>query len=412
MKESDLKIITNDNNYFHIQVYIPIGSIHEKKGQYGISHFLEHLKFNRSKKYENDKFKKILGNYKYNAFTTLDHTSYYITSIDKNYKKIIDIMNEIVFNTSFTNNEINKERKIVLAEKVHRQQDKFIMNDRSIYHPKNPYNRPVIGKVSNINKLTNKDFKKYNEQYINKYFVFVSCSKNIESKVKNICLKKFPMPIKKDIIPLPNINLYNYELTVRNIIDNKQIIFFTFKTFASNNPDSNYIDILDHIIIKSRLSKLVSLLREKHGFIYTLESSNFNFINNGFYTIQIIINKNLNVKKVIKLIFNEFNKLKNDNLTDKELEKYKNNYIKMLQLKLKDYKFYLNFFGEKLFHNQDFEIEKYFTMINDLTSNKMNDIFNKILNYYQMNVVLYGNFDNINKTNNKIYNLITKYRND
>ena len=72
MKESDLKIITNKNNYFHIQVYVPIGSIHEKKDQYGISHFLEHLKFNRSKKYENDKFTKILEEYSYNAYTTLD----------------------------------------------------------------------------------------------------------------------------------------------------------------------------------------------------------------------------------------------------------------------------------------------------------------------------------------------------
>ena len=42
--------------------------------------------------------------------------------------------------------EIEKERKIVLAEKVYSQQDKFILNDVSIYHEKNPYNRAVIGR--------------------------------------------------------------------------------------------------------------------------------------------------------------------------------------------------------------------------------------------------------------------------
>ena len=245
MKESDLKIITNNNNIFHIQIYVPIGSIHEKKGEYGISHFLEHLKFNRSKKYNTEKFRKILSNYSYNAFTTLDHTSYFITSTDENYDKLIDIMNEIVFNTTFSNNEIETERKIVLAEKIFTQQSKFFLNDISIYHEKNPYNRAVIGTVGDLNKISNKHFKKYNEKYLNDFFVFVSCSKKNENKVKKLCLKKFPNPIKKDIKPLQNTELYNYELTIRNIMDDKQILILSFKTFASNNPDNYYMDILE-----------------------------------------------------------------------------------------------------------------------------------------------------------------------
>ena len=412
MKESDLRIITNNNNFFHVQIYVPIGSIHEEKGQYGISHFLEHLKFNRSKKYNTDKFRKILGNYSYNASTTLDSTNYFITSIDKNYEKIIDIMNEVVFNTTFSDNEIEKERKIVLAEKLYTQQDKFILNDVSIYHKKNPYSRAVIGKVSDLKKLNNKHFKKYNEQYLNKYFVFVSCSKKIKNKVKNLCFKKFPNPIKKDIKPLPNIELYNYELTIRNIIDDKQILILSFKTFASNNPDTYYTDILDHIISKGKLSKLVGLLREKKGLIYKVDSSNHNFIKNGFYTIKIILNKNENAKKVIQLILNEFNKLKKDKLTEKELDNYKKTYLHQLDLKLKDYKFYLNFFGQNLFYNPDFQINKYLDNIKNLTSNKILDIFNKVLNYFQMNIILYGNFNNINATNDSIYKLIKKYRNE
>ena len=410
MKEDDLKIITNDNNYFHIQVYVPIGSIHEEKGQYGISHFLEHLKFNRSKKYENNKFTKILAEYSYNAYTTLDHTSYHITSIDKNYEKIIEIMNEIVFNTKFSDNDIQKERKIVLAEKVYSQQDKFFINDISIYHQKNPYNRAVIGKVNDIKKLTNRDFKKYNDQYINEFFVFVTCSSKNKNKVRKLCLKKFPNPIKKDIKPLPNINLFNYELTVRNVVDDKQILILSFKTFPSNNDDINYLDIFDHILCKGKLSKLVSLLREKKGATYRVEGSNQNFINNGYYTIKIILRKTENIKNIIDLMLNEFNKLKEKKLEDKELDKYKNNYINMLQLKLKDYKFYSKYFGKRLFYNKDFEMKNYIDTIKNLKSDKMLDIFNKILNYYQMNIVIYGNFDNINSTNNNIYKLIQKYR--
>jgi zinc protease len=53
MKIEDLKFINNKDNIISIQVYIPLGSIHEKKGQSGISHFLEHMKFKRTNKYTN-----------------------------------------------------------------------------------------------------------------------------------------------------------------------------------------------------------------------------------------------------------------------------------------------------------------------------------------------------------------------
>jgi len=410
MKENDLKIITNNDNIFHIEIYVPVGSIHEEKGQYGISHFLEHLKFNKSKKFDKTEFINKLTKYTYNATTTLDHTKYFITSTNKNYKDIIDIINQIVFNTSFSSNEIEKERKIVLAEKIYTQQEKFLMEDISIYDKKNPYSRAVIGTTSDINNLKNKDFKKYNEKYLDNYFVFVSCSKNIQKKVKDLCLKKFPNSKNQDIKPLPNIDLFKYELILRNAIDDKQLLIINFKTFSFDDKNYDYLNLVDTIISKGRLSKLVSLLREKKGFVYRVESSNHNFKDNGFYIIKIILNKNENIKNVIKIIFDEFKKIKDNELTKKELENYKKKYIDNFNLKLKDYKYFLDFYSNNLFYKSDFKMENYIKKIKGVEPNIINNIINEVLNFYQMNIVIYGNFKNINKTNESIYKIIEKYR--
>ena len=410
MKENDLKIITNNDNIFHIEIYVPVGSIHEEKGQYGISHFLEHLKFNKSKKFDKTEFINKLTKYTYNATTTLDHTKYFITSTNKNYKDIIDIINQIVFNTSFSSNEIEKERKIVLAEKIYTQQEKFLMEDISIYDKKNPYSRAVIGTTTDINNLKNKDFKKYNEKYLDNYFVFVSCSKNIQKKVKDLCLKKFPNSKNQDIKPLPNIDLFKYELILRNAIDDKQLLIINFKTFSFDDKNYDYLNLVDTIISKGRLSKLVSLLREKKGFVYRVESSNHNFKDNGFYIIKIILNKNENIKNVIKIIFDEFKKIKDNELTKKELENYKKKYIDNFNLKLKDYKYFLDFYSNNLFYKSDFKMENYIKKIKGVEPNIINNIINEVLNFYQMNIVIYGNFKNINKTNESIYKIIEKYR--
>lgn len=410
MKENDLKIITNNDNIFHIEIYVPIGSIHEEKGQYGISHFLEHLKFNKSKKFDKTEFINKLNKYTYNATTTLDHTKYFITSTNKNYKDIIDIINQIVFNTSFSSNEIEKERKIVLAEKIYTQQEKFLIEDISIYDKKNPYSRAVIGTTSDINNLKNKDFKKYNEKYLDNYFVFVSCSKNIQKKVKDLCLKKFPNSKNQDIKPLLNIDLFKYELVLRNAIDDKQVLIINFKTFSFDDKNYDYLNLVDTIISKGRLSKLVSLLREKKGVVYKVESSNNNFKDNGFYVIKIILNKNENIKNVIKIILDEFKKIKDNELTNKELENYKKKYIDNFNLKLKDYKYFLDFYSNNLFYKSDFKMENYIKKIKGVEPNIINNIINEVLNFYQMNIVIYGNFKNINKTNESIYKIIEKYR--
>ena len=49
------------------------------------------------------------------------------------------------------------------------------------------------------------------------------------NKIKKLCLKKFPNPINKSIKPLQNTELFDYELSVRNIVDDKQILILCFK---------------------------------------------------------------------------------------------------------------------------------------------------------------------------------------
>jgi len=123
MNIDDLKFIPNKDKIFSIQVYIPLGSIHEVTGKTGLSHFLEHIKFKRSHKFNNqnlflDEFStnSIISN----AYTTKDHTSYYIRTLDKNWKEVTKLMYELVFNTKFNKKDIELEKNVILEEKLTR----------------------------------------------------------------------------------------------------------------------------------------------------------------------------------------------------------------------------------------------------------------------------------------------------
>jgi predicted Zn-dependent peptidase len=126
--------------------------------------------------------------------------------------------------------------------------------------------------------------------------------------------------------------------------------------------------------------------------------------------IKLILNKNENGKDVIKLILDEFKKLKKNNLSKKDLDEYKRKYIEQFKIKLKETQFKNDYVFSNLFYNPNFTLEKFIKKNEDVTSDKINNIVMKILNFHQMNIVLYGNFMDINITNNNIFNLIEKIR--
>ena len=119
----------------------------------------------------------------------------------------------------------------------------------------------------------------------------------------------------------------------------------------------------------------------------------------------------ININKLSKFE-KELNKIENDINLKKNLwsnDEY-NKEIQSFNLKLKDYKYFLDFYSNNLFYKSDFKMENYIKKIKDVEPNIINNIINEVLNFYQMNIVIYGNFKNINKTNDSIYKIIEKYR--
>ena len=99
-------------------------------------------------------------------FTPIDAESDdFLLNTEEDYKKMIKIMYELVFNTSFTDNDIDIERKVIEEEKLLREpnidklKDMDLEQDLSITSIENPYNRKkfkssVICKLENIIRLS------------------------------------------------------------------------------------------------------------------------------------------------------------------------------------------------------------------------------------------------------------------
>lgn len=111
-------IIKKDGALFSCNVGIRTGALHESPTQKGICHFLEHMMFKgttyRDNKTLNEDLEYLGGDY--NAFTDYISTVFTITALQEEISEGLGILNEMIRFPAFPEDEMEKEKGVVLSE--------------------------------------------------------------------------------------------------------------------------------------------------------------------------------------------------------------------------------------------------------------------------------------------------------
>lgn len=149
-----------------IQMWVKTGSADEKKGEEGISHFIEHLVFKGSRKFQVGEIASTVegAGGELNAYTSFDQTVFYVT-ISKEFQKVgLEVISEMMGFPKFESKEIDNEREVVIEEikrsndSPHRQASRLLF---TTMYKKHPYGIPVIGYPENIKKVSRKTLLNY-----------------------------------------------------------------------------------------------------------------------------------------------------------------------------------------------------------------------------------------------------------
>src|SRR5580698_6990148 len=141
-----------------VQMWVKTGSADEKKGEEGISHFIEHLLFKGTRKYGVGEIAKAVegSGGELNAYTTFDHTVFHVTMSKEDLNVGLECIGEMTGFPAFNPVEINKEREVVIEEIKRSFDNPHNVASRQLFstlYPKHPYGIPVIGYDKNIKKV-------------------------------------------------------------------------------------------------------------------------------------------------------------------------------------------------------------------------------------------------------------------
>lgn len=273
-----LRIITvkRDTRIASLQCGINMGALYEEPEEKGISHFIEHMVFkgtkNRSNQVLNQELEFLGG--EYNAYTDYTNTVYSITVLEEEVKNAATLLADMLINSNFPEEEIQKEKGVILAEYNSISDDVEDYSFRMTNHygfKESPLKYDVIGTAETIKNFTRKQLRDfYYKNYVPNNSVITLVS-SIEHEVAIEMFKELFGHWKSNTIekvkPVIEKNINTKKTTYKSNIEQSTITYlYTFHNLDKQKELA--LRILNHRLGESTNSILFRELRENRGLAY------------------------------------------------------------------------------------------------------------------------------------------------
>lgn len=154
-----------------VQIAYDVGSYVEDSGERGLAHLVEHMIYKGTDKLSESDIDTIARKYgaSFNAFTSLDITSYHFETNKNNWKPFLPILADCMQNARFDAQHLASEVKAVVQElkmgKDNYWRTMMLKASELIFPPYHPYHTPTIGFQEDLLHLDAENLKKFYKKY-------------------------------------------------------------------------------------------------------------------------------------------------------------------------------------------------------------------------------------------------------
>ena len=277
--DNGIKIINDqiDVESASIGVWIGAGSSNENNDECGIAHMLEHMAFKGTKNRNAEKIAREVEDVggDINAYTSKEITAYYLKVLKENAELGVDILADIIKNSTFPKEEIERERGVIISEigqSYDAPDDRVFENFTKTAFKNQPMGRPILGTKETVNSFQQSDLKLFLDANYSPRNMVVSMSGNLNNKnIFKIVEEKFS-EIKNNNIP----KTVNSKWTSGFIAEDRDLeqtqLVFGIEGLKNIDIDRFSLRALSIILGGGMSSRLFQEIREKRGLCYSIFS--------------------------------------------------------------------------------------------------------------------------------------------
>jgi zinc protease len=329
-------LVQTDHSIPNVALYIfyRIGSRNEHPGTTGLSHFFEHMMFNGAKKYgpgELDKAMEANGASN-NAYTTRNTTVYQDWFPRSALDLIFDIEADRIQYLSLDPKKVASEREVVYSER----RTSVDANNAGILSEQlwatafiaHPYQWPVVGWASDIERWTMDDLKHHFEMgYAPNNATMVVVGDVSPQEIFKLC-EKYIEPIPRHEPPPPVTTVEPEQIGERRLVVRKPaelpILMMAYHVPQTNNPDFYALNILRTILVQGESSRMYQRLVDQDQIALEVGASSEPGFDPGLSIFYAQPKQGVDSQKCETAIYEELDKVKKGTVSDQELEKAKN----------------------------------------------------------------------------------------
>ena len=332
-----------DRDSASIGVWIGAGGRYETAHEKGVAHFIEHMCFKGSAKYNCEEVKQMVegvgGNL--NAFTAEEETCYYAKVPAKHLSTSFDVLADISLFPKIATKDLLKERTVILEEiKMYLDLPQYQVGEllQELLWPNHPLGENLAGTPQSVSALTARDLKHFHSKhYIPSNIVISACGNIDHAKLVEWTKRKFGK--------LKNVKGQEY-IPARRTQDKPGICLHVKKTeqmhlaigflaYENNHPDYYALGMLSIILGGNMSSRLFTEVREKRGLAYSVSSGMKSLDDTGCFMVRAGVD-NDKIVPALDLIMKVLNKVAKNGVNADEFKRAKEYYIGQFQLGLED----------------------------------------------------------------------------
>ncbi len=307
-----------------INVWVKTGSRNENKQNNGISHFLEHMAFKGTKTRNTqqiaEEFDDIGG--RVNAFTSVSKTAYYTKVLKENVEAAVELLSDIVQNSIYLQEEMEKERFVILQELAMTKDDPSdIIGDyfSETAYKNQPYGRTILGPAKNIKKFTREDILSYVDKQYKTEDIVISFAGRLENEEAVKLVKKYFTSLNVGKNKEPEKAVYTGGYFAKNKKLEQTQLIMGFESYTHLDKHFYEAGVLSIVLGGGMSSRLFQEIREKKGLCYRINAGNTSSHDTGIFDIYCAVSPD----KVNELIISIIEELKKTvkNITEEECQR-------------------------------------------------------------------------------------------
>jgi len=271
-------------------VWVNAGTRHEQPEINGISHLLEHMAFKgterRSAQQIAEEIEAVGG--LLNAYTSRDHTAYYAKILKEDITLGVDILADILMNSSLDADELAREQAVVaqeIAQAIDTPDDIIFDHFQATAFPHQAVGRPVLGTADLVRSFNRQTVAGYMRDHYGSGTMILAAAGNLDHDALVADAERHFHGLDPAAVGAEEPARYQGG-DYREERDLEQVhVVLGFDGVAYEDPDFYAMSVLSGLLGGGMSSRLFQEVRERRGLAYSVYSFTQSLTDGGLFSI-------------------------------------------------------------------------------------------------------------------------------